>query len=222
MNIAIKKTPAKWLLPLNWVTLLIILAALLVFILTLLALINENAEFDQVIGKNILSHRYGFLTSFMATISILGSTEFLAVANLTLIIFFIIRKDKWTALRIFIVASTSYAILKTLKALLQRARPDEPIIAALKNYSFPSGHAFMAVAFYGFIICWVMLGVREKKIRNVVIASMIFLVVIIGYSRVYLGVHYATDVLAGWGLGTAWLLISLLIIDKVSSARHPD
>lgn len=220
MPTEIRKTPPRWLTPLNWITITILVSSLLVFTLALLAFLHNEISFDDAIAENVRSWRGNSFTSFMTYISYLGNTEFLVPANILLLIFFIIRKDKWTAWRSAIIAVSSLLLMTSLKAIFQRARPDEILIAAISSFSFPSGHGFMTVSFYGFIICWSLVGIKDRRKKILVVIAMLLLIATIGLSRIYLGAHYATDVLAAWGLGTAWLLLSLLIIDKMIAVRE--
>jgi undecaprenyl-diphosphatase len=102
-----------------------------------------------------------------------------------------------------------------LKYLFQRKRPLSPLLKAAKGLSFPSGHAIMAVTFYGLIIYILRNTVQIDWLRYLLTVFLILLIVLIGYSRVYLRVHYASDVLAGFIIGLVWLLISLSVLNNL-------
>jgi undecaprenyl-diphosphatase len=99
-----------------------------------------------------------------------------------------------------------------LKQLFQRKRPLSPLLKAAKGLSFPSGHAIMAVTFYGLLIYILQHGLTIDWLKWVVTILVIVLIVLIGFSRIYLRVHYASDVAAGFIIGLLWLLISLAVL----------
>jgi len=101
----------------------------------------------------------------------------------------------------------SIAIEWGLKLGFHRARPAPFFnIAAPSSYSFPSGHALYALCFYGTLGALIGPHLREKAQRALLWAAAIVLIVAIGYSRIYLGVHYPSDVLAGYAAGFVWLM----------------
>ena len=96
----------------------------------------------------------------------------------------------------------------SLKALFQRERPSfEDPIATASSFSFPSGHALVSLAVYGALACVLLDGLRSRRARAACVAGTALLVAAIGFSRLYLGVHYLSDVLAGLGVALAWLLL---------------
>jgi undecaprenyl-diphosphatase len=149
----------------------------------------------------------------------LGNHRFLVPANLLLIAYFIIIKNKWWAIRVGGVALSSLGLMSVLKNLIQRDRPAMPLVDGITNYGFPSGHALMSVAFFGLLIMWTAETIKKKAQKNLIIGFCIFLVVVIGFTRIYLRVHYTTDVIAGWCAGIIWLGISVLLIEKLIPAK---
>jgi len=97
---------------------------------------------------------------------------------------------------------------ETIKAIVQRSRPAWEHLAAADGYSFPSGHAMVSMAFYGMLAYTV--GIHVKS-RAAVYVAAVLLVLLIGASRLYLQVHYATDVIAGYAGGAAWLLVCIAL-----------
>ncbi len=159
-------------------------------------------------------------TRLMLIISFLGNHSFLIPANLLLLAYFLYIRNKEAALMVAIASLTSVLVMSLLKRSFQRLRPSGPLVDGITNFSFPSGHAFMAVAFYGLLIWWVDVTVYNKYLRRSLIAFFVLLILLIGLSRIYLRVHYATDVLAGFFFGTAWLLISFFIADKIYGPKN--
>ena len=102
-----------------------------------------------------------------------------------------------------------------LKLLIARARPPLPIAVVSDNsFSFPSGHATLSVALYGFLafILWHAISKRSEEVMALLLA--LILIVAIGFSRLYLGVHYPSDVAAGYLLGALWLMFGVLVTKK--------
>ena len=101
-------------------------------------------------------------------------------------------------------------LYKTIKTLVLRPRPDIHLhLISQGGYSFPSGHAMTSLVFYGLLLFWVLRYLKQKKCGNAVvycISTLFFcFIFLIGFSRIYVGVHYPSDVLAGWGAGTVIL-----------------
>jgi undecaprenyl-diphosphatase len=153
----------------------------------------------------------------MKAIAFLGNHKFLIPANLLFIVFLIFRKDKWWAITAAAVALSSVGMMSLLKNLIQRQRPSNQLVEGITNFSFPSGHAFMSVAFYGLLICWAITHLKNKLSQRIVISFLLFLILIIGFSRIYLRVHFTTDVFAGFCIGIIWLVIVLAIMNKIQA-----
>ena len=152
----------------------------------------------------------------MLFITFLGKHQFLIPANLLLIFYFLFAaKQNWFSIRIITIALSSLILMLLLKYLFQRTRPLAPLLKAAKGLSFPSGHAIMAVSFYGLLIFILGNTIQPDWLRYLLTVFLILLIVLIGYSRVYLRVHYASDVLAGFIIGLLWLLISLSVLNNL-------
>jgi undecaprenyl-diphosphatase len=153
---------------------------------------------------------------WMLFITFLGRAEFLIPANLLLIFFFLfVTKQNWFSIRVLTIALSSLVLMFLFKTLFHRKRPLQPLLNAAKGLSFPSGHAIMAVTFYGLLL-YIFLGTIDADIwRWIVSGIVVLLIILIGYSRVYLRVHYASDVLAGFIIGFVWLTISLTVLNNL-------
>ncbi|MEP7372183.1 MAG: phosphatase PAP2 family protein [Chitinophagaceae bacterium] len=153
---------------------------------------------------------------FMLFITFLGKHQFLIPANLLLIFYFLLlRHQNWFSIRIATIALSSLLLMFLLKYLFRRKRPLHPLLKAVKGLSFPSGHAIMAVTFYGLLLYIIMYSVDVAWLRYLLGFLLVLLIILIGFSRVYLRVHYASDVLAGFIIGMIWLLISLSVLKKI-------
>ncbi len=151
----------------------------------------------------------------MLTITFLGRHDFLIPANLLLIAYFLfIKKHRWYSIKVPAIALSSLALMFILKNLFNRHRPLIPLLDEAKGLSFPSGHALMSVTFYGLLIYIVWHSVKDKRLKWTLIVLLLLLIQLIGFSRIYLRVHYTTDVIAGFATGFLWLVISLWVLKQ--------
>ncbi len=195
---------------------LLLLFALIIFIYAIrIVFVTENSSFDQNAFRAVAPLITPGLTSIMLIITFLGKHDLLIPLNFVLILYFIYRKEKWFATRIAALSLSSVLLMFTLKLFFQRARPDLPVIGDVRGYSFPSGHALMSVVFYGLFIHMIWHEVKTKWLRIVLIVVLSILIVLIAFSRVYLRVHYASDVIAGIAVGFIWLVLALNIIHRI-------
>ena len=99
------------------------------------------------------------------------------------------------------------ALNQTLKFLIQRPRPEGFALAAETGFSFPSGHSMAAMAFFGLLVWIVWHYKRDRAMRWMCAGAFSLIIVLIGLSRIYLGVHYASDVIGGFCVSLAWLAL---------------
>ena len=152
----------------------------------------------------------------MQVFTFLGTHAFLIPANLALAAYFLfIKRHRWYSIKVPVVALSSLLLMVLLKFTFHRNRPLSPLLDAAKGYSFPSGHALMSITFYGLIIFLVWQNVKRPWLKWTLTILLVLLINFIGVSRVYLRVHYASDVLAGFCVGLMWLLLSLWILKKM-------
>lgn len=178
------------------------------------ALEHETWTFDSSIIHYFNSISTDTLDVLMIVITELGSVWFLTAFSFAAILYLWKKhKDKWGIL-FFILAVGGGGLLTTLlKNLYERNRPSiNPEIDAI-GFSFPSGHSMGSLIFYGFIIYFVMRSRMNELVKGLAISFMAVLVVLIGISRIYLGAHFPSDVLAGYFAGAIWLLLSILALE---------
>lgn len=163
------------------------------------------------------------MNRFMLFITFLGKHQFLIPANLFLIGYFaFVPHRNWYSIRVAAIAISSLVLMFLLKHLFRRKRPLSPLLKAAKGLSFPSGHAIMAVTFFGLLIYCTSYAEWSYVERLIVIIFLLILIILIGFSRIYLRVHYPSDVAAGFIIGTIWLLISLASIRGIEELTHPS
>ena len=192
-------------------------SALLAFIFIAQMIFKNNKTGFDVQAFNFLA---GFVsdvnTSVMEFFTFLGTHTFLIPANLLLTAWFLfLKKHRWYSIKIPVISLSSLLLMFSLKYIFHRDRPLTPLLRAARGYSFPSGHALMSFTFYGLLIYLVWLNVKKTWLKWLLITTLALLIFAIGLSRVYLRVHYASDVIAGYCVGCMWLLLSLWILKKV-------
>ncbi|MEJ8758224.1 phosphatase PAP2 family protein [Pontibacter sp. H259] len=154
-------------------------------------------------------------SNFIEFITFFASRQFLTPAALLLVAYFVfVRKHRWYSLKVPVVALGSITLNVVLKYFFDRPRPLLPLTEA-SGLSFPSGHTMVAASFYGLLIYLVWHNVKKLWLRYVLIAFLSVFVIIIGFSRIYLRVHYATDVLAGFAAGFMWVVIGIYILRRL-------
>jgi undecaprenyl-diphosphatase len=177
--------------------------------------VRKYKKTDLKILEMIAIHRNERNTRIMSLFTILATHEFLIPANLSLIAYFLfIRRRSWFSIRIASIALSSLGLMFLLKHLFKRKRPSDPLLKA-RGLSFPSGHAFMSSTFYGLLIYVTSKTIEDRHLKLLMIISFVILIQLIGFSRVYLRAHYASDVAVGYIVGVCWLLVSLEILKKI-------
>jgi membrane-associated phospholipid phosphatase len=154
------------------------------------------------------------LTQLMIGITQLASLKFIVISTLLLLIIFIIRHRFVNAVTLAILTAGSGGLIVLFKFAFHRPRPQ--IFAPLTletSFGFPSGHSLIAISFYGFL-AYLFVRQRRKGLNIPVAAILIALVGLIGLSRIYLSVHWPSDVLGGYIAGGAWLVICILLSEK--------
>lgn len=199
------------------IILCVFLISLIAFILiTRHVFILKDEQFDYRIFDWLKGYVSETNNRIMLFITFLGKHEFLIPANIALVIFFLfIRRHKWYSIKVPAIALSSMALMFLLKNLFGRHRPDIPLLQEAKGLSFPSGHALMSVTFYGLLIYIIWHTVKNKVLKWSLIVALILLILLIGFSRIYLRVHYPSDVFAGFAIGFLWLVISIYTVKRI-------
>ena len=195
--------------------------ALTVFVLIARTIVSHKMAHFDVSAFNYLDASINpENTGIMEFFTFLGTHWFLIPANIILSLWFLfIEKKRWLSIKIPAIALSSVLLMAILKFTFERARPDNPVILAT-GYSFPSGHALMSVTFYGLIIYIASEKFKTFLPKILTALFFIFLILFIGISRVYLRVHYASDVIAGFCVGFMWLMLSLWVINYVERTKR--
>lgn len=149
----------------------------------------------------------------MKFITWFGSAICLIIATVLLFIFL---KNKKTSLVVLINLVLVTVLNQGMKFILQRPRPTEFRIIEETGYSFPSGHSMVSMAFYGLLIYIIYKHINNKYLKWILISLLSILILLIGFSRIYLGIHYVSDVCAGFLFSIAYLILFINAINKLN------
>ena len=166
---------------------------------------NEQLTLDMFVYRLvILNLRSEPLTAIMKIITNLSSAYILIAITLGTLLFV---KNKKVGLCVASNLAIATILNQLLKYIIQRPRPEGYRLIAESGYSFPSGHSMVSMAFYGLIIYLIWKMVKNKKVKYISCGILGILIPLIGFSRIYLGVHYASDVIGGFAISIAYLLL---------------
>jgi membrane-associated phospholipid phosphatase len=174
---------------------------------------GEATAFDLHIRLTIHQWANPTLTLAMEAISDLGSPVFLSALFVALIIVFLLLHWRYAALWLSITMAGALALDVTLKDLFHRARPTAYFVPQPRTYSFPSGHALGSFCFYILLAGLLTARMRSLPARVAIWVVAALLVAAIGFSRIYLGVHWPTDVIAGYAAAAFWVA-GLVTVDR--------
>ena len=177
-------------------------------------------QFDQNVALALHSWANPIMTRLVTIVSMFGY-EILWLVVIAGAIFFLAMRQRAYLITWLAGYSGAESLNFILKQTFARPRPSFANPLATANYSsFPSGHAMVSLVVYGLLAVFILLHVRHPALRILVTVVTILLVLCIGLSRIYLGVHYFSDVVAGYAAGTAWLSICISAMDFALNRYH--
>jgi undecaprenyl-diphosphatase len=158
----------------------------------------------------------------MTDVTALGSITVLGVIVVLLAALFASLRLWRESLLLLLASVSGLAISQGLKAATGRSRPDEAFrLVEAANASFPSGHAMLSAVVYLTLGVLITRFARRRRVKAFALTAAVLLTLIVGASRVYLGVHWPTDVLAGWCVGAAWAMACWLVAWRLGRSRPP-
>lgn len=174
-----------------------------------------DTALDDALFRFADTHTSPQVTQLMIGISFFASAEYLMVVPpLVVLVFSFFKGLRWLGLKVLLISMSSAVLNQVMKRMFERPRPEFAMLEQ-SGLSFPSGHAMIGGAFYGLLIYIVWRTVRDAMLRWVLTVLLTLLILLIGYSRIYLKVHYATNVLAGYAMGLLWLLLSVQLMRRL-------
>jgi undecaprenyl-diphosphatase len=168
---------------------------------------------DAEISGWFNAHRSPPLTTAMLAFTSLGSTGVVILITVGFLIYLLARRRYFWIAAVLAAVPGGMLLNKLLKYEVHRARPqfDDPILT-LTSYSFPSGHTMMATVLYGVIAAYLFSRTTDRRRRALIILAAALLMVLVGFSRICLGAHYFSDVLAAMAEGLAWVSLCLMVL----------
>ncbi|KEI13821.1 phosphatidic acid phosphatase [Clostridium novyi B str. ATCC 27606] len=181
--------------------------------------VTGGGKFDNIAINYVSSIRNHTLNKLVIIVSKSGDTITAIVFTILVFAFFYIirrKKEAWFyAITVLIIAIIS----QLLKFIVKRSRPTGNWLVNIHGYSFPSGHSVLSMTTALLIIYFVLTNLRNKGLA-ILLSILIYIYgSLVGISRVYVGVHYISDVVGGWTLATICVFISLLIFNKINSEK---
>jgi len=166
------------------------------------------------------AHTFNPLTQVMLLTTRVHAVLGVTVMTLAVSAYLWIKRFRFWVLKLLLAVFGGMLLNLLLKHVFVRQRPhfDDPLLT-LTTYSFPSGHTLMATVFYGTLCVLIASHVRHWRWRALTIAVTGFMILLVGFSRIYLGAHYLSDVLAAIAEGLAWLAFSLIAVGELQRRR---
>ena len=199
------------------IVLILFICALVAFTVIAYRIFNlENENFDFLVFDKVSSIVSLSTTRFMQFITFFGNHKFLIPANVLLIVYFLfIKKHRWYSIKVPVIALGGLLLMFFLKQFFNRPRPLVPLLEPVKGLSFPSGHALMSMSFYGLIIFLVWENITNRFWKWFLTTLLLLFILLIGFSRIYLRLHYFSDVMAGFAAGIIWLSLSIWSVRRM-------
>lgn len=196
---------------------LIVFIATLVFIGVAVGVQTGYLDgFDDAVRYRVYSMRSDKLTVFWRFITHSGDRYVVIILGIILLLIKSLR-EKY-GVKFAIAALSSTALYQIMKYIFQRPRPDLALrLIEQGGYSFPSGHSMNCLVSYGILIYLLLRYCENRRLAKLLSFGLGLLTILIGFSRVYVGVHYPTDIIGGWSLGIAVLVAMIYAFEKFDS-----
>ncbi|MGB5822171.1 MAG: phosphatase PAP2 family protein [Saonia sp.] len=203
------------------IALVLVLGCINLFVELTATLKTETlASYDHQITQYVIAHRSPSITKYFKFMTEVGDVNgYLIVLGISVLLTILVFK-RWK----YIAQITLVLLLATisnmmLKRFIDRARPGIEHLVVVKTLSYPSGHAMSAMAFYGFLMYLVYKFKMNIILKSVLFIFLILFVLSIGISRIYLGVHFPSDIAGGFIAGMIWVFFCILIFNLVEVFR---
>lgn len=199
---------------------LIIVTIFLVIFLAMLGIVlfDKNLVFDNTIYNFIIGFRSSILDNVFKFITCLGNP---ITVIIVVLIFIIVFRNKDSFL--LTISALDSVILNTiLKYIIRRDRPSQLRLISETGYSFPSGHAMISVCVYGFLFYLAYSKIKNKYLRFFICLLLGILILGIGISRIYVGVHYPSDIIAGYSLAIIEVILLVQLKDLIKIKKDDE
>jgi undecaprenyl-diphosphatase len=199
-----------------WVLVALSLISCLLFLWLAWEVIAEKGEWLDTLGWNFVQKWTTPLHTKMALLVTFCGTNFFTISIYLVILFYLYKKNyKREAIHVFITASGSILLGWVLKLIFQRQRPTLPHLQLAIGYSFPSGHTLGAFTLCGILVYITLKTKWSVTAKSIAVVLLLLYACLVGLSRVYLRVHFTSDVLASMLMALWWLTLSLICIKLI-------
>lgn len=199
---------------------LVVLAIILFIFLAIAIKVDYLDGFESWFYNEAIEYMSEPLTFVLKIITHIGGP--IGVTVICALIFLIPKTRNRIFIPVSLSVSTAFILNTILKALFARERPNILRLVSESYYSFPSGHAMVNMALYFILMIYTYKLVKSKKARTIIYVSLSILISSIGFTRIYLGVHYAGDIIGGWLLGFAVSIIIYMIMKRSTITLYQE
>ncbi|WP_439880539.1 phosphatase PAP2 family protein [Pontibacter sp. MBLB2868] len=183
-----------------------------------------DSEWIVILDKKFTVFLYNFrspwLSQFLYAISYLGEQITVFIVGALVSVVFLYRRRFVALVAFWLVMGGLGISVRYGKTFISRARPSDVAYYQVEHFSFPSGHATTALALYGLLAYFLYRHYNKNAYQNLTIWLSVILIFLVGFSRIYLGVHYLSDVLAGYLLGLLWLLVGVSLVEVMMYRKN--
>jgi membrane-associated phospholipid phosphatase len=183
-------------------------------ILVVLASMFSYFSVDLSVTRAVQTINVAWFAILMVLVSFIGYTPQIYVLIAAVAVLLFIFGLRWEAVTALVAAVGGSGLGQVIKIVVHRPRPGADLVNVLQHlnsYSFPSGHVLTYTAFFGFLFFLGYTLLKPSFVRTVLLAILGSLVALIGFSRIYVGDHWASDVIGAYLLGSLWLVLSVYI-----------
>jgi undecaprenyl-diphosphatase len=187
------------------------------FIIVMILVITNNiTAFDEAVYNFLISKRCSGLDFYFTNVTRLGNTITIVIAMSILVI---VLKDIYRIIAVAGVVST-VGMNQIVKFIVRRPRPDHLRLIKQGGFSFPSGHSMVSIALYGFLIYFINKKIKNKILKIILTILLVIIIISIGLSRIYVGVHYPSDVLGGYLFALAILITTIILCHHFGGIKN--
>lgn len=176
---------------------------------------QQRSWFDAGMRDVMLNLQQESLTVFFKTIAWFGTVPAFGLLFMVAATILVVRRKLSHALVLLLGTIGSWGINQVIKDIVQRPRPPGDALIAAEGFSYPSGNAMIAVTFYLLLAFYLQPVLRTNIQKSLLMFSFSLLVLLIGISRIYLGVHYPSDIIAGFSLGGVWFICMRFLLWRI-------
>lgn len=190
---------------------IVVSIALSLFVAMMILVLNNYSFAIDEYNILIAEGRNDFLSGFFKVFTHIGSFYVMAgLALVAVLLLWFVKKDRRTSVFYAVCFALTGVLNLLFKIIIGRARPESLMIIAETGYSFPSGHSMLAMTFFALAIHYVCKTIKNKPLKIALAVIFSIIISLVGFSRIYLGVHYLSDVIAGFLLSFVIVVVSLL------------